>query len=246
MRAILLLLTTLVFAVVIFCAGMAVTAYLIAEPEPHRFAHLDTPDLWTSEPVVIDPSRQSYERIAAAPAIASLPAVESTKQDVAARSGDDGNAIDQGADNGSVDGMQTAALLRDDMPPAAVTDPAHAEWCYDRYRSYTPEDNSYQPYGGGPRQQCQSPWTPMAEDAQANASGDAYNQKMGVEAGSVTYATGQGQQSAARVPAEHASSAPVGAHEEWCYARYRSYRVDDNSYQPFEGGPRRVCSSPYG
>lgn len=34
------------------------------------------------------------------------------------------------------------------------------------------------------------------------------------------------------------------AHTRWCYARYRSYRAWDNSYQPY-GGPRRQCSSPY-
>ncbi|WDZ77650.1 BA14K family protein [Ensifer adhaerens] len=34
------------------------------------------------------------------------------------------------------------------------------------------------------------------------------------------------------------------AHTRWCYARYRSYRAWDNSYQPY-GGPRRQCNSPY-
>ncbi|WP_077961840.1 BA14K family protein [Ensifer adhaerens] len=34
------------------------------------------------------------------------------------------------------------------------------------------------------------------------------------------------------------------AHQRWCYARYRSYRAWDNSYQPY-GGPRRQCNSPY-
>ncbi|MBB4184208.1 signal peptidase I [Sinorhizobium terangae] len=33
-------------------------------------------------------------------------------------------------------------------------------------------------------------------------------------------------------------------HVEWCYARYRSYRAYDNTYQPY-GGPRRQCYSPY-
>lgn len=33
-------------------------------------------------------------------------------------------------------------------------------------------------------------------------------------------------------------------HVDWCYARYRSYRAADNSYQPY-GGPRRMCVSPY-
>lgn len=33
-------------------------------------------------------------------------------------------------------------------------------------------------------------------------------------------------------------------HVEWCYARYRSYRASDNTYQPYNG-PRRQCISPY-
>lgn len=33
-------------------------------------------------------------------------------------------------------------------------------------------------------------------------------------------------------------------HANWCYARYRSYRAWDNSFQPY-GGPRRQCYSPY-
>ena len=33
-------------------------------------------------------------------------------------------------------------------------------------------------------------------------------------------------------------------HANWCLARYRSYHVWDNSFQPFHG-PRRACISPY-
>lgn len=35
-----------------------------------------------------------------------------------------------------------------------------------------------------------------------------------------------------------------GAHYRWCEARYRSYRVRDNTFQPYNG-PRRQCISPY-
>lgn len=35
-----------------------------------------------------------------------------------------------------------------------------------------------------------------------------------------------------------------GGHVQWCYARYRSYRAYDNTYQPYHG-PRRPCYSPY-
>jgi BA14K-like protein len=34
------------------------------------------------------------------------------------------------------------------------------------------------------------------------------------------------------------------AHTGWCYARYRSYRAYDNTFQPYYG-PRRACVSPY-
>ncbi len=34
-------------------------------------------------------------------------------------------------------------------------------------------------------------------------------------------------------------------HINWCRNRWRSYRVTDNSYQPYNG-PRRICVSPYG
>jgi hypothetical protein len=34
------------------------------------------------------------------------------------------------------------------------------------------------------------------------------------------------------------------AHVEWCEDRYRSYRVSDNSFQPYHG-PRQECLSPY-
>lgn len=33
-------------------------------------------------------------------------------------------------------------------------------------------------------------------------------------------------------------------HIDWCYARYRSYREYDNTFQP-NYGPRRECLSPY-
>ncbi|MBX5047036.1 BA14K family protein [Rhizobium lentis] len=36
----------------------------------------------------------------------------------------------------------------------------------------------------------------------------------------------------------------AGAHERWCYARYRSYRAFDNTFQPYYG-PRRQCIGPY-
>lgn len=50
-----------------------------------------------------------------------------------------------------------------------------------------------------------------------------------------------GQYQAPRAPSVHLTR----NHVDWCLNRWRSYRVSDNSYQPYTG-PRRACTSPYG
>lgn len=47
----------------------------------------------------------------------------------------------------------------------------------------------------------------------------------------------------ARERAVSAYRVRVSAHVEWCAARYRSYDVRTDTYQPYDG-PRRVCRSP--
>ena len=39
------------------------------------------------------------------------------------------------------------------------------------------------------------------------------------------------------------NAAVTGTLQQWCAARYRSYRASDNTFQPF-GGPRRECVGP--
>lgn len=38
--------------------------------------------------------------------------------------------------------------------------------------------------------------------------------------------------------------APYNNHVAWCSSKYNSYRIHDNSWQPFKGG-RRLCVSPF-
>jgi len=45
-------------------------------------------------------------------------------------------------------------------------------------------------------------------------------------------------------PPRRVYSDASSAHVEWCYARYRSYRAYDNTFQPYYG-PRQECISPY-
>lgn len=50
---------------------------------------------------------------------------------------------------------------------------------------------------------------------------------------------------AAIVNANRPQAQPAGdAHIDWCFAHYKSYRLYDNSYQPYHG-PRKPCISPY-
>ncbi|MER9411601.1 BA14K family protein [Mesorhizobium sp. M0589] len=92
--------------------------------------------------------------------------------------------------------------------------PPHLAWCANRYRSYDPDDNSYMSYSGQQRT-CVSPYLAADRAAPREAS---------YVEGEGAYATAGG--------ADHVAS---------CFSRYRSYRPEDNSYQPYSGGQRRQC-----
>ncbi|KQS87725.1 MULTISPECIES: BA14K family protein [unclassified Rhizobium] len=55
-------------------------------------------------------------------------------------------------------------------------------------------------------------------------------------------------QVAATIPASETREAVDhvldSAHVDWCMTQYRSYRIEDDSYQPYDGG-RRKCVSPH-
>lgn len=248
-KAILILLSGLVAAVVVFIGGMAVSAYMIADPAPHRFAHLDTPDLWTAEPVRIDTQKQAYERVPGPVLAADVPASDLPDVMVAARGPAKAAAASSEAPGATVAAdAQPASVASVGAPP--VVDTAQAESCFARYRSYRIEDNSYQPYDGGPRRPCE---LPGQAQHMAAAAGDmaASDGSAGDEEGShalVQNAAIKGDENVVPVQTAGASASgdTSGSHDEWCSARYRSYRAGDNSYQPFDGGPRKACQSPFG
>lgn len=82
------------------------------------------------------------------------------------------------------------------------------EWCGAQYRSYTPTDNTYQPYGSGPRRTCVAPVIVTVPIVEQVAIVDSANE--------------------------------ADANTRWCMERYSSYRIEDNTYQPFSGG-RKKC-----
>nr|WP_245446143.1 BA14K family protein [Mesorhizobium kowhaii] len=113
------------------------------------------------------------------------------------------------------DGMPTGAIQQEQQ---ANLPAAHIDWCWERYRSYRPEDNSYLSYSGQ-RRSCISPYLDLGA---AN---------LRPTTASVSYVD-----SSADTDTGYSTD-----HQEYCFSRYRSYRAEDNTYQPFSGGPRRPC-----
>lgn len=203
-------------------AGMVVggvvlaSAALAPEENPHRFTGLDIKDLWTLKPVRIDRSAQNLERLLpryASHVVMSEPAAHTTPQATETAGSDEGSEV------GEIDILVTAAIDETSSGAAAGTlSPEHIAWCEARYRSYDPTDNSYRSFSGGIRP-CNSPYQidQMAETAHDDAE---------VMNASAT------RSDVAPLMEEHITA---------CTQRYSSYRMNDNTYQPYGGGPRQTC-----
>ena len=120
------------------------------------------------------------------------------------------------------DPAATAAVAPAAGEQQAALPASHVSWCANRYRSYNPDDNSYTSYGGQQRP-CVSPYL---DTGAADQAAQPYAEASYVEGGAA--------------PLMATVELPAG-HIESCFSRYRSYRPDDNSYQPYSGGPRRQC-----
>lgn len=225
----------------VFVAGaLMATIYIVAEPRNSGPAP-DTAAMWTRDAVrVVDTG--DLERVPARPTA------------TAAEGEDQAETADAA---GAVDGMVTGAIAAEagtrmdgtEEQPAAEPSAevaaqmqrlrlAHDRWCSRRYRSYRAEDGTYQPYGGG-RQMCDSPYR---SDLEAAIGGD-----FTIEANTENAFVLEGDGFGAELETAEAGREPVwnggtaSDHVRSCFERYRSYRPEDNSYQPFDGGPRRQC-----
>ncbi|TGQ50053.1 BA14K family protein [Mesorhizobium sp. M1C.F.Ca.ET.193.01.1.1] len=137
---------------------------------------------------------------------------------------------------------------------------AHLEWCANRYRSYRPNENSYRSYSGELRP-CVSPYFDPGSTAstEARQNGQAEDQAGTSDQAEVTddqaetegyattrdgYATTYGGPPEEITPEQEQAWSGrqlSGDHIDYCFSRYRSYNPQDNTYQPYDGGPRRQC-----
>jgi hypothetical protein len=213
MKTVASLLAGTALAVTLLLGGVVVASAVIAPQEDvPRFTGLDVADLWTLSPVRVDPAKQNYERLA--PRYGSDVVMASPAPRERRPAEQKVASVVE-----SVDIMETGAVTDSEMEQdAPVLSQAHVSWCQARYRSYSSDDNSYLSYDGELRA-CVSPFPSDPEKADAQA-----------EAMLVQDSTG--------------NTTPVAinsAHAQNCLQRYRSYRAEDNSYQPYGGGPRKQC-----
>lgn len=227
MRALIAIIAGFVFTLVVFASGLAVAAwFLAAKPVEQARLGQDVTDLWSREPRTVKTPPVGLERLPARPApagAADAAPAEATAVTQAA-------AAEPGVDMTTTASVDAAADDAAEAPGAAGLD-AHHEWCASRYRSYDPSSNTYRPYSGGTRP-CVSPYLEGAAAASGGGAAKVINAFAG--------------EAAADQPELGYASAEQGNfvsddHIAYCFSRYRSYRPEDNSYQPYGGGPRRQC-----
>ena len=218
---------------VIFVSGAAVTiVYLTAEPVPVRQFNASYSGPWSNEPVRVSANREALPKNtkpAPAPAKAGMPMQAQAAADEQLAEFNAGSTIDPM--ESTVDPITASAVAEPTFQPASQPDAAHVAWCLERYRSYNPGDNRYTAYSGE-RRECVSPFS---ETSNAFETRDEPEQL--VSASSEESSASDNSFSAPRAPASHLDP----AHIQSCFARYRSYRPEDNTYQPYGGGPRRQC-----
>lgn len=228
MKSAFLLLSGVATTVTLLIAGLAVVQAALPEEGQHHFTGLDNSPLWTSGPVTIaNRDAQGYQRIAARlPAdtvmVASLP--PETKPDLSADNEAPG-----------LDYVVTSAL-EETIPPeegeiSIGYAPEHLDWCQGKYRSYRVEDNTYLSFSGA-RRTCESPFD----------TAEFHDRSSLMPLEQVSSETSDSSIAIYEVSEAERDSMHVDAVSiEECAARYRSYRVSDNTYQPHGGGPRKAC-----
>lgn len=214
MKPVLELLAASALSVGMVIGGVVVaSAALSPEEEQHHFTGLDIADLWTSEPVRVNREQQNLERLPPRYASNVVMTDPEPAENIA--------SIAPVADT-TVGGIDLVAINAVSDLPADMSEsmvPAqHVSWCESRYRSYDVASNTYLTFSGEVRD-CVSPYlTGLAPQWEG----------------------GEGEVIAASDEPSYVDAHSIG-HAEACMDRYRSYRVEDNSYQPYGGGPRRQC-----
>ena len=271
MKALLGILGGFVLTLAVFASGLGFAAWLLAaKPVRQVTPTIGVSELWTEDAQKVDTANQGLERIPAVQAAAGPDkADEPVKTDsgalttAAAASSAAPRQPQTAAAQSAPDASAPRQPATADQEAERQLPGAHLQWCASRYRSYRPDENSYRSYSGELRP-CISPYydpgagrtastTGRTDQADDQAGSDDQQSavtadRMGDDQAEMEgYApSGDGYAATYGGPPEEispqAGGRPVTAdHVDYCFNRYRSYDPRDNSYQPFDGGPRRQC-----
>lgn len=227
MKPFLALISGFVAASGLLISGAAVATLLITnEPSHDPDPGQDIAQLWSAEPRPVDQASQQFDR---------LPADEDTEiAEVDTGAAASSPSLDAMPPVDEIDMASTGSIDASPSVPSAQMEPispreqvseAHNEWCADNYLSYRPETNSYTTYDGAERI-CASPYQEEMTDEQDDISTATLSASTGSELPQ------QAMNDESFISADHV---------EECFSRYRSYRPEDNTYQPYGGGPRQQC-----
>ncbi|MBX4927305.1 BA14K family protein [Rhizobium binae] len=165
-------------------AAASVASHVVADSEPRAFTDLAAPDLWTTRPVKVDPHRQHYERIPPVYSSYVTEALATEVLRMVSQPARPSTELQAPQPEFSAEHLAWCAKryrsfdpatnsyrsykgeIRECSSPFQQTIAASPEVggtkvnaqaaarCAARFRSYRPEDNSYQPWGG-PRRSCE-------------------------------------------------------------------------------------------
>lgn len=219
MKALLAIVSGFVLTLAIFVSGLAFATWLLtAKPAPQATPGSGVAELWTKDARPVNKTSAAFERVAGKLTGSDAP----TKAEAAAVI----PTTPQGSDANTTAAIQPAVS---EQPSSASDLPAaHVEWCARRYQSYHPSDNSYNSYSGRQRP-CISPYL----NAGAKRLPEPQTESVSYVEASTT--------SVNDYAASGDDSRLSSDHVQYCFRHHRSYRPQDNSYQPYSGGPRRQC-----
>jgi hypothetical protein len=221
MKTVAAIIASLLLSVVTFSIGaFGAILYLSTPKEGSHPKTTEAADLWTTEPTVVARNQRQLERAATRQI--------STFHDVSRGSSAETVELEVSSDD-EPDGFVTGSIVEQENQRATGVSREHAQWCMSRYNSYRADDGTYQPYHGK-RTLCVSPYIAVQSEMRDQEGGAAEEVLL-----SAHRALGESGLSVAEVTAD------LDRHVRKCSKRYRSYRPEDNTYQPFDGGPRRQC-----
>lgn len=221
MKALSAVLGGFVLTLAVFASGLAFAVWILsAEPVRQAAPTSSVAELWPREPRKVNPASQRLERLPAR----EVPEVTVDQVPVDRTE----KPVDAAA---SVPDPTATASIKPAADEQQALPAAHVEWCASRYRSYRPRDDHYTSYSGEQRP-CISPYLDAGADTRVVQPAESASYVEATDTWSID----------GNVPADETGGAWLPPdHVQYCFSRYRSYRPEDNTYQPYSGGPRRQC-----